>query len=68
MFNASYSVRLFLFNLAVIIMAGVWLSGFDRVHWFIYVVPLFLTAAAVTGFCPGLFISKKILASFGIRE
>lgn len=68
MFNASNSVRIFLFNLAVISMVGVWLSGFGNVHWFSYVLPLFLTVAAITGFCPGLFISSKILGVFGIKE
>jgi len=68
MFNASNSVRVFLFNLAVIIMIAIWLSGFDKVHWFSYILPSFLVVAAVTGFCPGLLISKKILAVLGIRE
>ena len=68
MFNASNSVRVFLFNIAVIIMIAIWLSGFGNVHWFSYVLPSFLVIAAVTGFCPGLFISKKILSVVGIKE
>jgi uncharacterized membrane protein YjdF len=68
MFNASNSVRVFLLNLAVIIMIAVGLSGFDNVHWFSYVLPSFLVMAAVTGFCPGLLISKKMLAVLGIKE
>jgi len=68
MFNASNSVRLFLFNVAMIDMIAIWLSGFANVHWFSYVLPVFLTLAAVTGLCPGLFISKKILGTIGIKE
>ncbi len=34
MFNASNSIRVFLFNIAVIIMIAIWLSGFTTVHWF----------------------------------
>jgi ABC-type polysaccharide/polyol phosphate export permease len=68
MFNASNSVRMFLFNLAVISMIAIWLTGFDKAHWFSYVLPTFLTVAAVTGFCPGLFISKKVLGVLGIKE
>ena len=68
MFKASHSVRLFLFNLAVFIMIAIWLSGFQNVHWFSYAVPAFLVFAAATGFCPGLFISKKMLAVMGIKE
>ena len=68
MFNASNTVRVFLFNLSIISMIGIGLSGFDQVHWFSYVLPGFLTFAAVTGFCPGLLVSKKILAVLGIKE
>ena len=68
MFNASNSVRVFLFNVAVIIMIAIWLSGFSHVHWFSYVLPALLVIAAVTGFCPGLFISKKILSVVGMKE
>lgn len=67
MFNASNSVRMFLFNLAVIFMIAVWLTGFDKAHWFSYVLPTLLTIAAITGFCPGLLISKKLLGLIGIK-
>lgn len=68
MFNASNTVRVFLFNVAVIIMVAIWLSGFNNAHWFSYVLPSFLVIAAVTGFCPGLLVSKKVLAVLGIKE
>jgi len=68
MFNASNTVRVFLFNVAAIIMVSIWLSGFNNVHWFSYVLPSFLLLAAVTGLCPGLFVSKKVLAVLGIKE
>ena len=68
MFNASNSVRMFLFNIAVIIMIAIWLSGINTVHWFSYVLPGILVVAAATGFCPGLIVSKKILAVLGIKE
>ena len=68
MFNASNTVRVFLFNVAVITMVAIWLSGFNNVHWFSYVLPSFLVIAAATGFCPGLLVSKKVLAVLGIKE
>lgn len=68
MFNASNKVRVFLFNLSIISMIGIGLSGFDQVLWFSYVLPGFLTFAAVTGFFPGLLVSKKMLAVLGIKE
>lgn len=68
MFKASNSVRLFFVNITIVMLIGIWLSGFAQVHWFIYAVPLFLTFAAMTGFCPGLMISKKVLGMLGIKE
>lgn len=68
MFNASNSVRLFLFILAVIIMLGNALSGFAQIHWFAYVLPSLLLLAALTGVCPGLLVSKKLLSTLGIKE
>lgn len=68
MFNASNTVRVFLFNIAMIILVSIWLSGFSNVHWFSYVLPSFLIFAAASGLCPGLFISKKILSVLGIKE
>ncbi len=68
MFNTSYTVRMFLFNVAMINMVAIGLSGFTAVHWFSYALPLFLFFAAASGFCPGLFVSKKILAVLGLKE
>ena len=68
MFNASNTVRVFLFNMAFINLIAIWLSGFETVHWFSYALPTFLLMAAATGFCPGLFISKKVLVVLGLKE
>jgi len=68
MFNASNTVRVFLFNVAMFNLVAIWLSGFSEVHWFSYVLPVFLIFAAVTGFCPGLLVSKKILGVLGVKQ
>ena len=68
MFSASNSVRLLFFNICVLTMIGVWLTGFDKVHWFVYVLPGVMLFAAATGFCPGLFLSGRILGLFGIKS
>ena len=67
MFTAPPAVRLFLFMLALVSMTSVWLTGFNTVHWFAYVLPGFLTFAALSGLCPGLMISKKILSVIGVK-
>jgi len=68
MFTASKVQRLFFFNLATFILVGLWLTGFDKVHWFAYAIPAALYFAAVTGFCLGLYTSGKILKVCGIKN
>jgi len=68
MFNASRVQRVFLFNLANLCLIAIWLTGFDKVHWFSYVIPGALYFAALTGFCLGFVLSKKILDLLGISD
>ena len=68
MFKASNTIRFFFVVLTILIMIGIWLTGFNQVHWFLYAAPVFLMFAAITGFCPGLMVSKKILGVLGIKE
>jgi len=60
LFTASSSMRLFMFNASLIILVGIWLTGFDSVHWSLYLVPFFFIFAAVTGLCLGLVIPRII--------
>lgn len=68
MFNASRVQRVFFFNMAIISLIGLWLTGFELVHWFAFVLPAALLFAAATGFCLGFVISKKILDLLGIGD
>jgi len=68
MFTATKSQRLFFFNVATFILLGLWLTGFDKVHWFAYVIPVALYFAAATGLCLGLYTSRKILDVFGVKD
>ena len=60
MTKASKAMRFFFFNAATIILIGIWLTGFDKVHWFLYAVPVFFLFAAAVGICPGLIMAQKI--------
>jgi len=60
MTKASKAMRFFLFNAATMILIGIWLTGFDKVHWFLYLVPGFFLFASVLGICPGLIMAQKI--------
>lgn len=59
--KSSGAVRLFLFNATLFIMLGVWLTGFDKVHWTIYIVPGFFTFAVVFGICPGINLWRIVM-------
>jgi hypothetical protein len=46
--------------MSVLILVGIWLTGFKAVHWFMYVPPAVLIFAGVTGICPGLMLFRKL--------
>jgi len=60
LFTASASMRLFMFNSSIFMLTGIWLTGVEKVHWFIYFVPAFYLFAAATGLCLGLVIPRLI--------
>jgi len=64
MFKASKAVRVFFFNTSVFAMIAIWLSGFNNVHWMMYLLPGFFLFAAISGFCPGMIMAQKL---FGER-
>jgi len=68
MFKASRVQRMFFFNMTVLIPFGLWLTGFDKVHWFSYVIPGGLLFASATGLCLGLVTSRKMLELLGMAE
>ena len=45
---------------ALLILVGIWLTGFKTVHWFLYVPVVALFFAGITGICPGLIAWKKL--------
>jgi hypothetical protein len=61
MARASKAMRLFLFNSALFVLLAIWLSGYDQVHWFSYVLPAFYVVAAISGICPGLYVARKLV-------
>lgn len=59
-FRSSPAARLFFLTVSLVIWLGIWLTGFDTVHWVLYIPAVFLLFAAVTGYCPGMIITKTI--------
>ena len=64
--NLTRVQRLLFMNITLLSSIGIWLTGFDQVHWFAYVVPAALLFAAFSGYCIGLDISRMLLKLFGI--
>jgi len=52
--------RMLFFTVAALLGAGIWLSGWDQVHWLLYLPTVMLVFAGLTGICPGLILFKKI--------
>ena len=55
------AMRVFLFNSAAFMMLGIYLTGFDQVHWFMYFIPALYILTSVLGICPGINLWQMIL-------
>lgn len=53
----SNAMRFFFFVIGSVIWIGIWLTPCTA-HWLLYLPPIFLYFAAITGICPGLGISS----------
>jgi hypothetical protein len=45
----SSALRAQFISVALIVFIGIWLTGFDKVHWFVYVPVIVFTFAGITG-------------------
>ena len=54
------AIRMLFTVLAAVILAGIWLTGFDTAHWLLYFPPAALLFAAITGICPGYMVFRKL--------
>jgi len=59
----SCAMRAFFLIFGLMIWLGIWLTGFAVVHWVLYLPAGFAIFAAVTGICPGLIVSNKLLGN-----
>lgn len=54
------AIRMQFLLVAVLILVGIWLTGFNNVHWFLYLPVAALAFAGITGICPGYIILQKL--------
>ena len=55
------ALRLTFIFMASLLWLGLLLTGFNTVHWLLYLPAAFMTFAGITGICPGLIMNKWIL-------
>jgi hypothetical protein len=54
------AIRMLFLMMAGLILLGIWLTGFNVVHWVLYIPVAALIFAGVTGICPGYIIMQKL--------
>jgi len=54
------AIRVLFLFMAGFILLGIWLTGFNVVHWVLYIPVAALVFAGVTGICPGYIVFKKL--------
>lgn len=54
------AIRMLFLTLSATLLIGIWLTGFQNVHWFLYLPVIALTFAGITGICPGYLLLQKL--------
>ncbi len=54
------AIRMLFLFVAGLIAIGIWLTGFNTVHWLLYIPVAALAFAGITGICPGYIIFRKL--------
>jgi hypothetical protein len=54
------AIRMQFLLVAAMILVGIWLTGFNDVHWFLYFPVAALAFAGITGICPGYMVLQKL--------
>jgi hypothetical protein len=54
------ALRMQFLSIAVVVFVGIWLTGFDKAHWFLYVPVVMFSFSGISGICPGLIFWKKV--------
>jgi hypothetical protein len=55
----SSALRAQFISVALIVFIGIWLTGFNKVHWFLYVPLILFSLAGITGICMDLYFGKR---------
>lgn len=59
-YRISAAMRFFFLVSGSLMWLGIWLTGFDLVHWVLYIPAVTFWLAALTGLCIGMIVSRKL--------
>ncbi|KAB2837869.1 MAG: DUF2892 domain-containing protein [Melioribacteraceae bacterium] len=59
--KASLSMRVWFAAFGLLILIGIYLTGFTNVHWLLYVPAAGFIFAAASGICPSQLLFSKML-------
>ena len=54
------ATKAFFLFIGLMLWSGIWLTGFDTVHWLLYLPATFFLISALTGICPGMLLFKEL--------
>lgn len=54
------AMRMVFLAFAALILVGIWLTGFNTAHWFLYLPAAAAAFAGITGICPGYMVFSKL--------
>ena len=54
------AMRMLFLMVSIALFAGIWLTGYQTIHWIIYIPAVALMFAGLTGICPGMMLLKKV--------
>jgi len=61
--NTSTSMRIWFAIVGIILWAGIYFTGFDKIHWLLYLPAAGFIFAAITGICPSLIALRKMFGA-----
>jgi hypothetical protein len=54
------AMKAFFLFVGLFMWLGLWLTGFEVVHWILFLPATFFLISAVTGICPGMLFFKEV--------
>ncbi len=54
------AMKAFFLFVGLVLWAGLWLTGFEKIHWLLYLPATFFLFSALTGICPGMIFFNEV--------